>query len=169
MALNLLFWWIDSIFIPIFFLQNSLSETETSKADNEKELQQQITALQKQLDQLSKDKNSSEAKLTGDLDTLHKRLLGKTYLYHWLDSAEILWWILSKSSWLGQSGLSSWYTGGRLKYVDQAQTAFEVGGLVSVFCFGFKISHTMMDKLKVNSFDLEKQQIMAEIAWGCLW
>ena len=62
-----------------YCFQNSLSETETSKADNEKELQLQITALQKQLDQLSKDKHTSEAKLTGDLDSLHKRLLGKTY------------------------------------------------------------------------------------------
>ena len=43
----------------------------------EKDLQQQITVLKEQLDKLSTDKQSTESRLTGDLDALHRRLLGK--------------------------------------------------------------------------------------------
>ena len=57
--------------------QNSLSETETHKSEMEKNLQQQINTLKEQLDKLSTDKQFTEAKLTGDLDALHKRLLGE--------------------------------------------------------------------------------------------
>ena len=42
-----------------------------------KDLQQQITVLKEQLDKLSTDKQSTESRLTGDLDALHRRLLGK--------------------------------------------------------------------------------------------
>ena len=57
--------------------QNSLSETETHKSEMEKNLQQQINTLKEQLNKLSTDKQTTEAKLTGDLDALHKRLLGE--------------------------------------------------------------------------------------------
>ena len=61
-----------------FVFQKTLSETETSKSSTEKDLQQQITSLKDQLDRLTTDKLSTESRLTGDLDTLHQRLLGKT-------------------------------------------------------------------------------------------